>query len=103
MNDNLYNTQINEIEGEIASLKITLKNTTDKTRAKELEEEIKQLEEQLEDIKKNFKKSYEGFRDRYKAQINDEIVLPNGASTDDYFDYLGPTGPSSNQEHEEIG
>ena len=100
MNDNLYNTQINEIEGEIASLKITLKNTTDKTRAKELEEEIKQLEEQLKNIKKNLTKSYDGFRDRYKAQINDKIVLPNGAPTDDY---LGPTEPNSYQEHEDIG
>lgn len=100
MKDNLYNTQINEIEGEIASLKITLKNTTDRARAKELEEEIKQLEEQLENIKKNLKKSYDGFRDRYKAQTNDKIVLPNGTPTDGY---LEPTEPISYQEHEDIG
>ena len=102
MNDNLYNTQINEIEGEIASLKITLKNTTDKTRAKELEEEIKQLEEQLENLKKIFKNSNAEFRNRYTTQRNNaKIELSNENTTTD--NYLGPTEPNSYQGHEDIG
>ena len=47
MNDNNHLTIINEIEGEIASLRITLKMTSDPKRKKELEEDIKDLEEQL--------------------------------------------------------
>ena len=103
MNYNLYNTQINEIEGEMASLKITLKNTSDKTYAKELEEEIKQLEEQLENfkknVKKNFKNSNDEFRSRYQINNNGMDLLNENRTTDNY---LGSTENNRYQEHEDI-
>ena len=99
MNYNLYNTQINEIEGEMASLKITLKNTSDKTYAKELEEEIKQLEEQLENLKKIFTNRNAEFKRRYQIN-NDRMDLPNKNTITD--NYLGPTENNRYQEHEDI-
>lgn len=90
MND--YFTQINEIEGEIASLKITLKRTTDLTRAKEIEEEIKQLEKQLKDLKNDVKKrDFNNFRNKYKSKKKIEIPHDDDKVIDDF---LGPTGPS---------
>ena len=55
MDDNNYFTTINEIEGEIASLKITLKMTNDPKRRSELEKEIKNLEDQLSYLKNKMK------------------------------------------------
>lgn len=55
MNDNNYFTTINEIEGEIASLKVTLKMTNDLKRKQELDRDIKNLEEQLDYLKNKMK------------------------------------------------
>lgn len=98
MNDNLYNTQINEIEGEIASLRMVLKKTSDRTRAEELKEEIIQLENQLNEIKSNLrKKDSNNFKNKYKKENNN--VSHSEANNNDSLkctdDFLGPTGPST--------
>lgn len=97
MSDYLYNMRINEIEGEIASLKITLKNTADSIRAKEIEEEIEQLEEQLKQLKNNFKRrDFSNFRKEYEIKTNKSSlhnINNNDNSTKCSDEYLGPTGP----------
>lgn len=93
MSDYLYNMQINEIEGEIASLKITLKNTADSIRAKEIEEEINQLDEQLKKIKeKSRKKDFDNFRKKYKNPTKNKKLLYKEENSRASDDYLGPTG-----------
>lgn len=101
MNDNLYNTQINEIEGEIASLRMVLKKTSDRTRAEELKEEIIQLENQLNEIKSNLrKKDSNNFKNKYKKENNNV----SHSEVNDYGslkctdDFLGPTGPGTYSE-----
>lgn len=98
MNDNQYFTQINEIDGEIASLKISLKKISDEVRRKEIEEEIKALEEQKERLKAIWqKKSRTNFKDTYKVDIST-------CNTDNskYDDFYGPTGDGVYQEHDDI-
>ena len=96
MSDYIYNTQVTEIEGEIASLKITLKNTTDLIRAREIEEEIKQLEEQLKKLKEKIRKRDNDFRNRYKV---DNIETSDGNDEIEEH-YLGPTGPIDHLEED---
>ena len=97
MNDSLYYTQINEIEGEIASLKMTINRTLDKKRREKLAEEVKELEEQKKDLEKrqNKKNNSMDFKEKYKVETNNS----EKKYTDEYF---GPTGPNEYPGHEDI-
>ena len=86
MNDNNYFTTINEIEGEIASLKVTLKMTNDPKRKQELDRDIKNLEEQLAYLKDkmknkdNFEKNEEGSSTKRENYSNNNIE-------EDYYNF----------------
>ena len=86
MNDNLYHTQIDEIDGEIASLKVALKRTSDEERRKEIEEDIKHLEEQRDSLIKGWNKNGgKGFKDKYRVDSVQQLYCV----TDEYH---GPSG-----------
>ena len=89
MNENLYRTQIDEIDGEIASLKMALKRTSDRARSKEIKEDIKYLEEQREMLAKRWNGNKE-FRERYRSKKDlDKCLVYQDESEDGY---LGPNG-----------
>ena len=67
MNDNNYFTTINEIEGEIASLKVTLKMTNDLKRKQELDRDINASQNIM----------FEGLTLHYKNLLKNNKVIFN--------------------------
>lgn len=84
MNDNNYFTTINEIEGEIASLRLSLKMTNDLKRKEELKEDIKNLEEQLSYLKSRMKNKGNAGKNEDGLSANSENPSKNEVENDYY-------------------